>query len=529
MLASAALLSQCRARVAAGNRPRTAASADRERMTPTSGKKARDASEQPAPFQPGTVVRQGAMYWVGRTVPAAISLTALALYTRLLSPADYGVVALVFSLAHFAFDTGLLWLCVAVLRLHSITEDPPDLRANIVILYLAIVVTSMVGIAVAAASPLLYEHRIILLLGFTLWVVIGWVELNLHMFMAEMDTPRYVRLSVARAVGSAMGGLGFAYAGLGASGTLFGIVLGTVLPGLGQVRQLIRGGLHRRIKRAVLWQIAGYGGPLTPGLALGATITRVDRWLIAWFLGTDALGIYAVAFDLADRTIRAVLQPVGVAAFPLAMRGLQRGGVAGARAQLRINLLLLLGIGLPATAGLALVARGLAAVILAPEFGADAPRIVQLVAAGTFLAIMRASYLDHPFHLQQRSLLLSVVIAVTAAASLGLNLLLIPWLEAFGAACAYLIAHGVGIALGAILAPRVFPLPLPLGDIARIALGTSIMVLGFQLFPPLAGPGGLALQVLVGGTIYVLSSVALNVGGLRSGVSAWRGSARRAR
>jgi len=59
------------------------------------------------------VFRLWPIYFAGRMLPAAIAFGGIALYTRLLDPASFGIYALCLSTSFLVGMTGFSWLRVA--------------------------------------------------------------------------------------------------------------------------------------------------------------------------------------------------------------------------------------------------------------------------------------------------------------------------------------------------------------------------------------------------------------------------------
>jgi O-antigen/teichoic acid export membrane protein len=463
-----------------------------------------------------SLLRQSGMYFLGRTVPAIISFAALALYTRLLTPEQYGLYAIVTASVTLTFYISLLWLCSSAVRLLEAAADRVVLRAVLLLAYLGVV--AVVGIACVPLYWLRSDYQLLVLLGFVLFAAQGWLELNLHLLSAALMADRYMRLSLIRSVASTAIGGTLALAGWGASGVLTGAVAGVLLPGVWLLWTEWRFNPLRRLNRAVVRATLAYGLPLSVSFSLAGLLQNADRLLLGWLAAPAALGIYAAAFDLVNRTLRALMDPIASAGLPLAVRALERAGQSAARQQLRSNLVLLMAVGLPATLGLVMVSPDLCRLLLGSDFRDEAAPVASIVAIGTFLALVRATYLDHAFQLGRRTFLLGVTIAGAASTSIGLNLWLIPLLGAIGAACATVLAHTVGFGLAIGLGRRSFPLPLPVGDLLKIAAASAVMCLVVLVMPADGSLRLLALQITVGALVYSAVAVILNAAAIRSRV-----------
>jgi O-antigen/teichoic acid export membrane protein len=492
---------------------------EQETPAPTALFGRRKGSDEPVGPNGGLLLlRQSGVYFVGRTVPAAITFAALALYTRLLTPEQYGLYAVVNSSVVIASYTGLLWLYVSAIRLFEAAVDRLALRAALLVAYLGAV--AIAGLACLAGYALLGrpDYRTLIVLGFALFAVQGWLELNLHLMIAALEPDRYLRLSAARAVGSTAIGTSLAFAGWGASGVLMGAIAGGLLPGMWLLWAEWRFNPLRRLDRALLRDTLSYGLPLSVSFSFGGVLQNADRLLLGWLATPAALGAYAVAFDLVDRLLKALMDPIASAGLPLAVRALERAGEGAARRQLRANLLLLTALGLPATLGLAIVSPGLCRLILGPDFQNAAAPLVSIIAVATLLALTRATYLDHAFHLGRRTLLHGVVMLGSAVTSIAVNLWLIPIFGASGAAYAAVVAHSVGLGLAIVLGRSSFPLPFPLGELLKLGAASAVMCLVLFAMPDGRSLGIFVVRIITGALAYGVVAFLLNAGNVRDRV-----------
>jgi O-antigen/teichoic acid export membrane protein len=233
------------------------------------------------------------------------------------------------------------------------------------------------------------------------------------------------------------------------------------------------------------------------------------------FAGAGVLGVYAVAFSLVERPTTLLCQLISTATFPMAVRALEREGVAAARTQNGMNGAALLGLALPACIGLALCADQIAAVLAGPAYRAGVASLIPPLAVAALLRNIAAHYLDHAFHLLSRSDLLLAIYAPAAAGNIVLDMLLIPRFGMMGAAAASLIALCGASAAGIAIGHRLFGLWLPAGTIARIMVASLVMAAVLLLFHPGMGAAGLLAKIAAGAGAYGAMAVLLGIGGAR--------------
>jgi O-antigen/teichoic acid export membrane protein len=242
--------------------------------------------------------------------------------------------------------------------------------------------------------------------------------------------------------------------------------------------------------------LLAYGLPLTATVALNFVIASSDRFLVAWFLGTEAAGTYAAGYDLGWLAVTTLMLIVNLAGYPLVIRAMEGAGPAAAQVQLQQNGLLLVAVALPTVALVVMLAPNIARVVLGAPFRADGARLLPWIALAAFLAGARLYYANLAFQLSRNTLGQLWVSLAAALLNLGLNWLWIPRFGLLGAAWATLLAYGLALILGWWFGRRVFPLPMLPADALKPLGATLAMALA--LWPWRAGLGPLALAAQVG-------------------------------
>lgn len=467
------------------------------------------------------LLRHGALYLLAKGLPGLVNFAAIAVFTRLLSPEGYGRYVLVLAAVGFADAVLFQWLRLGVLRFLPAEKRPGALLATAAAALLALAgATALLALPAALLAPT-RELRTLLLLGCGLLWAHALFELQLELLRARLSPTRYGLYSLVKALGSLLGGALLVRAGLGPEGLLAGMGVGMLLP-LAAFRGLRewRGARWRGADAAVLRRLVGYGAPLALTFALGFVVSASDRFLLAWLLGSGEAGLYAVGHDFGQYTLVMLMTIVNLAAYPLAVRALEEDGVEAARAQLRRNGLLLLGVALPAGVALALLAENVALVFLGEEFRAAAAVVIPWVALAALLAGLKAFYVDRGFQLGRGTAGQAWAMLAAAGVNVGLNLWWIPAFGLVGAVYATVGAYLVALALGWVLARRVFPLPGLPSDSLRVVLAAAAMAAALWPLRGWTGGAALAVQVLAGAVTYAAAAAALDVGGVQRAAAA---------
>jgi O-antigen/teichoic acid export membrane protein len=266
----------------------------------------------------------------------------------------------------------------------------------------------------------------------------------------------------------------------------------------------------------VLTKVCTYGIPLSLTVGLAYVIGSSDRYLIAYFLGDAAAGVYSVAVDFTSQTLTLLLMTVSMAIVPLAMRSWENNDHEGARQQMRHNSALLLAIGIPAVIGLMVLAPGISSCFLGKTFRDDAARIMPIIALGTFLSGYKAYYLDTAFQFVHRTIYQVWIVLFAAIVNIVLNLIMIRPFGVIGAAGASVIAYLISMVLTAYYGRRHFALPFPKVDFLQVLTAGGAMAV--LLYPLRDSRGSMALiaEILAGGALYGVVLLSLNFLGLRT-------------
>jgi PST family polysaccharide transporter len=285
----------------------------------------------------GGVLWQGLSFLLGK----GFTLVATVALARLLTPHEFGVVALALVFVVFAEHVSDLGVAQALIYF------PPDRRERDMALLLSLLsgaVLCAAGILAAPAvagffdvpqvAPMVRVLSIALLLGAARQVPDALLR-------RELDFRRRLMTEVARTVVQGAVSIGLAVAGAGAWAIVWGYVAGSLAacvvawavvsyrPGRGVLRP----------DRGVVRRLLGYGAPAAAQGLLAALVFDVDYVIVGHALGPEPLGIYTLAFRIPQLLIINVFFVLSAVAFPMFSRvsddpaRLRRGYLTGVRLQ----------------------------------------------------------------------------------------------------------------------------------------------------------------------------------------------------
>jgi O-antigen/teichoic acid export membrane protein len=381
--------------------------------------------------------------------------------------------------------------------------------------------TVVLGVISALLSllPLPHEWRVVIVPCWILLAVQALFELCCEYARASIRPWHYMGMQIARSGAAILLGVGLIRMGMGWSGPLLGLAGGMAIA----VAYAYRADwmdVRPRIDRDTFIKVCQYGLPLSLTVALTVVISTSDRFLIAWFHGEDAAGLYSVAVDFTSQTLTLLLMVINMAMFPLAVRAFEQEGREAAQEQMRSNASLLLAAGVPCVVGMTVLAPGIAHCFIGKSFREAAVGIMPLIALGTLLAGLKAYHFDAAFQFAHRTIYQVWIVLFAAVVNLALNLVAVPRWGIQGAAVASLIAYVISIVLTAWLGRRHFTLPFPVATSLQVILAGLVMGAVLVPFRSFLSPVAVAAQIAAGAVVYALILIGgFNFLGIRDSIT----------
>jgi O-antigen/teichoic acid export membrane protein len=430
--------------------------------------------------------RDTIIYGLAAILSRGLSILILPIYTRILAPAEYGVLDMIFVVMMFANLIVALEITQALARFyHEAQGDAARSRMASTALWFTLGAYAIVTCAAfAAARPLsawlLGDENMVtaMRIGLATIAANGLFYLAQNQLRFALRSAAYAVLSLTYSVALVGLGILFGYGfGWGLIGVLWGQLAGTCLAALLGL-WLLRSSYDFRFDQAMLRSMLAFSLPLVPaGLATFVTL-YANRLLLNEVEGLDAVGLFGVAARIAG-AIALLIVGLQAALTPLIYAHHEEPETPAQLARLTEQFT---AFALAACLGLGLFAWEILALFAEPRYIGGAP-LVLLLAPATLLGQM---YIFFPgIAISKRTRLQLYIFAATAAATIAFNWILIETAGLIGAAFATLAASLLFILLWARTSQRIYPLPIRWRPIAA----------GGLLFA-LAGAGGLWIQAM---------------------------------
>lgn len=448
------------------------------------------------------------------------SFGAVFVLTRLLTPAEYGFYALALTTMGVVYTLSITWAEAAAYRFsgaaHAKGETPDHIRTVMALL----AASSALGVALMSVGILIATDptlKMALAAAMTVMVLQPLVNTAQEMNRAQQRVARYSTLRIVQDIGAfALGSFLAWRTGLGPASPFVGLASVLALLAAIEGTRLWRESRGGHFQPARVKPYLAYGLPVAFALALNIALDAGDRFLIALFLGPEAVGVYAAGYGVADKSVGLLCIWAAAAGSPMMMAAWEREGPAAMRevsAHVARTLLL---VAAPAAAGLALVATPLSEVMIGEKMRAQAAAVIPWIALSGLINGFVLHYVSEAFQLSHRTSLRAWLMLIPALANVALNAVLLPWIGIMGAVYATVACYALALLLLATASRRLAPLAWPWADFLKVAGACAAMAIMVRLLPAPGGFAELVLKASAGAATYVMAALAFDAASARS-------------
>jgi O-antigen/teichoic acid export membrane protein len=429
-------------------------------------------------------------YVIGASIVLVIvNFIQLPILTKELGPTLYGVWSLINVAIYLLFPFALLSLSVAIIRFLAAEKDPGRIRedffsayfivgaAGIVLSLLLFFLSNFLADTVLKDANLSSYIRLASVLIF----LNAMYQILINFFRIKKRIGLFTTINLIFSASQVGLIILFLRLGYGLTGAITALVIVGVLFHLIMLSIILKQIGFRfprfsHMKEYLRWSI-----PLTPSDAIFWIIDTSDRYIVAFFLGVTAAGIYNSAYSIGIYAAFA-LTPLGTVMFPNVAKTYAEGNREMTRNYLSYSIKYLMMITIPAAFGLSILAVPLLNIITTPEF-VSGSIVVPFIAGG---AIFRCLYQIHVtvMNLSGKNGFVLILLGLAAGLNVLLNIILIPRLGILGAGLSTLVAYFVLGVLTLATSRRYFKADINLLFIAKSLFAAAVMALCIWLINP---------------------------------------------
>jgi O-antigen/teichoic acid export membrane protein len=451
--------------------------------------------------------RHSLIYAIGIVATKTVAFLLLPIYTRLLSPADYGVLQLIMMFLEVLSIFAGSRIAYGIFHFYHKAVDE-DARRRVLSTAL-LLLTATFG-AAAVLSLLLAPYLAQAVFGeagrFATYVRLGTLSMAFEslivvpnaLFRLQQRSARFVMFSLARlCLQVGLNLFLLIVLRLGVAGVLLSSVITNLLLGGVLAAQLLWT-VRPRFDRFVAGQFLRFGIPLVVMQVATFIFTFGDRYFLNRAGDTTQVGLYGLAYQFGFLVGTIGYIPIEMVwdaqRFEMAKRP-DRDAIY-ARVFITINLVLI-----TAALGLSLFVGDVLRVIADPAFHAAAAFVPVIVGAYVFQAW--GTFFNIGIMLRERTHYWTLANWAAAAVAIGGYLLLIPRYLAWGAALTVVASLGTRFWLTYFFSQRLLPIRYEWGPVLRLFVIAVVFGAAAMFAPPLTLATSTAVHATLFG-LYVL-------------------------
>lgn len=460
-------------------------------------------------------------YIPAAVVPAALSVVFVSVFTRIFTPDEYGLYALVMAAAAILGVVLSGWIQQSVLRYL------PRFRAEGRLLeFLNKLVALLIGVSVAGGLVLFVSRPLVagglevygpflipaamLVLTEMFFLILG------SAFQADLRAKTYSIFKISKA--TLQLGLSLALVLL-VSRNVVWLIVGTVVANvlliapmlfrLGAMKNLSR--FYRHFDSRFLRLLAAYGFPMIGWLLCGQILDISDRFVLGAIRGKAEVGIYSANYNLVRMGFGLISGPILIAMYAVVMNAWEKGHRASIpEVVFQFSRYYLIAM-VPLAAYVGVFRVEIVSIVLGSEFR-EGYTIFPFVLGG--MVLWGLAMIGHKgLEIHEKTTTMLVMVLVSAVANIVLNFVFIPDYGYNGAAFATFISYLLYPILAYVATRRYVPWRIPWISIGRITLAaavmTGVMLVVVRVLPDsVPGLAGLIIAAVVGisfygGTLYL--------------------------
>ena len=393
--------------------------------------------------------KHAVVYAVGVIIGKVASFIMLPIYTRYLTPADYGTLELLEMTTDVVGMIAGIGLASSVFRFYSAHEDPRHKAsvmstATTAVLALA-VLTGVAGYAFAAPithlvfkgdKPTVYFH-----LFFLIYIAQSANLIPFALLRAEEKSGFFVLLNALQLVTTLTLNIVFV---VGRHMGVTGVLLSTLISsGMTSIYLTVytyrRIGMHFSMAR--LRELAGFGAPLVLWSLGSFVLTFSDRYFLNFYKGTAVVGIYSLGYKFGFILMAFAVRPFSLVWEPRRFEIAKQPDADDVfnRMFVYLNVVLLIG-----AFAITVYVKDFLRVMSDRAF-LSAYEVVPIIMLAYILQAW-TTYCNTGLYLENRTDLIAWTAVLSVVANIALNFLWIPTYGMFGAAWATLGAFAVRFA-----------------------------------------------------------------------------------
>jgi O-antigen/teichoic acid export membrane protein len=416
----------------------------------------------------------GLLYLSARAISAVGNLLAVAIFSRMAGPAEYGHYVFIFAWSLIVYGFGAQWMRFAYFGVYHLDRFGEYVASLARLLAVGIIAVALVLGALGVFGlfePSFLAAVFALVCGMTVYEAAFEVARTL-LNARGASLAMILRMVLMVGFGSAS-----LYLGGGARGLAIAIALAHILaatPALATFSKV----RWSHSSRAASLHIVSYGWPLLLSFGVTAVGQSIDRLLLAHYLGMATLGPYGVVADVLRQSFTVLGEAIILSLVTVAKTQSNRGDAVGANQTLQKAFNACLAAATFGAAFFIVFGDAVLRVVLQPDFIAPMHDLIPIFAVAFAFTTMRNFYFAQVIYFTNASYLELVVSLLFLGVSTALSVWLVPVYGPHGAAVSLMVACIVACLAFMVLGRRWYRMPIDLTALGVMPSLAALFVFG---------------------------------------------------
>jgi len=426
-----------------------------------------------------------------------LGIMQIPIITKNLGSSLYGTWAIIITTITIIIPFSTLSFNMSLVRFLAAEKDIKKIREDFLSAFSLVVLSGLVfsllffGLSDVFARYILKDASLIaylrlssvlVLLNTTFWVITAFFRTGSRIGIFNILTLGWNALQVGLTIL-------FLLLGYGLTGVIYAAILSAVLLNIIGLFMILREIGISRPKFSNIKTYLKWGLPLLPTNAILWIISPGDRYIVSYFLGVSATGIYSASSGIGAYTTFAFV-PLSTVLYPIISKAYDEGNQEECQNYFQLSFKYLMMITIPAAVGLTMLARPLLIILTTTEFVSGTP-IIAFTAFGALASILYSLGI-YIIYLVGKTQTIMKLLGISAATNVILDILLVPHMGVIGAGIGSFVATVVLGLLTLIVTRRHIKYDLSFSFLIKSAVSAGIMALCLWFIHPRS-----ALMVLV--------------------------------
>ncbi|GEK57698.1 hypothetical protein CHL76_01205 [Marinococcus halophilus] len=458
------------------------------------------------------LIKHSIIYFIGKLIPAILSVLGVVIYTRLASPDSYGLFSLITVIVSLVNILFFQWLRSSFLKFYN-NKDQIE-KFNNTFFQSHIKVLLIVG-SIAMILSIIFEYYfsigVYFFFGFLMMVLLSVYEMFIIYYRSRLQPKIISQVQTLNKFLTIIVTTILLFYGAGVAGLLIGVASGNLLSILIfyfksnlEIRKF-----SRDVNQDTKKEILKYGLPITFSFALGVAMQNIDKLMISAILGLNANGNYAVSYDLLHNLLYMIMTSISLAGLPLIFRKISEKGEKEGKKQFYNYSNMLFFISIPSVIGMIAIIEEFKNVMIGSEYNIPSELLILIVFATLFQGL-KSYYFDIGLQISGKAkyFFLPSLIAITI--NIVLNYFLLNSYGINGAAFATTASFFIAMLLSFFYQNKVYKVKKPWMNLMKITISSGIMYLCIYFVGINNLIISLLVKIILGAIIYLLVSLLLN-------------------